>query len=430
MDLLRDINIDFMKWRRFWVAISLIVIAIGLVAMFAVSHLNMGIDFAGGTQLTLKFRDQPNVDALRSLLEQAGMPEAAIQRYGKEADHSVMLRMPTVKGTEEGSGAKLLGALNAKFNGDAGETFDLNQQGTASVASLLERLDPDGVGASQAASHYGGVADAIAAVRKQSGIVTEWSQLAVAGVSPKDVAALQGNARLGNFAVLSLENVGPQVGSELRRRGLLAVVFSLLGMLAYIWFRFELRFGIGAIMASIHDVLVTLGLFTIAGFEFNLTTIAAFLTLVGYSTNDTVIIFDRVRENMRKQRGVPLIEVMNHSINQTLPRTILTGGTVFVAALALFVLGGDVIRGFAFIMTVGVIVGTYSSIYIASPFALLWERWFPVKGGVAGPKTATKPTAPRAPAGPAPTAGGETANGKPASKPASRPRPAGSRRRR
>ncbi len=159
------------------------------------------------------------------------------------------------------------------------------------------------------------------------------------------------------------------------------MALSLLGMLVYIWFRFELRFGIGAIMACLHDVLVTLGLFALAGFEFNLTTIAAFLTLIGYSVNDTVVIFDRIRENMRKTRRKPLIDIMNESINQTLSRTILTGGsTLLDPGRAAAALGGDVIRGFAFVMLVGILVGTYSSIYVASPFALLWEQYFGSRG--------------------------------------------------
>jgi preprotein translocase SecF subunit len=146
-------------------------------------------------------------------------------------------------------------------------------------------------------------------------------------------------------------------------------------MLVYIWIRFELRFGVGAIMACIHDVLVTLGLFALFGYEFNLTTIAAFLTLIGYSVNDTVVIFDRIRENMRKSRRKPLIDTMNESINQTLSRTILTGGSTLLVLAALLWLGGDVIQGFAFVMLVGILVGTYSSIYVASPFALLWEQY-------------------------------------------------------
>ena len=178
-------------------------------------------------------------------------------------------------------------------------------------------------------------------------------------------------------------------------------------MLAYIGLRFELRFGIGAVMASIHDVLVTLGLFIVMRFEFNLTTIAAFLTLIGYSTNDTVVIFDRVRENMRKNRRKPLIEVMNESINQTLSRTIMTGGLTMLTVAALLVLGGDVLRGFAFVMTVGIIVGTYSSVYVASPFALLWEQLFGTKSRIRGEVTGAAPAGagpPERPAGPRPPA--------------------------
>jgi preprotein translocase SecF subunit len=181
---------------------------------------------------------------------------------------------------------------------------------------------------------------------------------------------------MGEFAVVGTETVGPQIGEELRRKGFMAVALSLLGMMVYIWFRFELRFGIGALMAVLHDVLVTLGLYALSGFEFNLTTIAAFLTLVGYSVNDTVVVFDRVRENMRKSRRMPLLEVLNLSLNQTLSRTVLTAGTTLLATASLLAFGGDVLRGFAFVLTVGVVVGTYSTIYIASAFTLLWEQLF------------------------------------------------------
>ena len=185
---------------------------------------------------------------------------------------------------------------------------------------------------------------------------------------------------MGQFSVLGAENVGPQIGSELRQKGILAVLSSLIGMLAYIWFRFELRFGIGALVAVVHDVAIVLGFYAIAEFEFNLTTIAAFLTLIGYSVNDSVVVFDRVRENIRRSRSRPLEETMNLSINQTLSRTVLTSGTTLLALGCLLFLGGDVLRGFAFILTIGIVVGTYSSIYVASPFALLWEQLF---GGAA-----------------------------------------------
>jgi preprotein translocase subunit SecF len=209
------------------------------------------------------------------------------------------------------------------------------------------------------ATPYGAAADALLAQRRKSGMFATWDDVAhTPGLSPAALAALKEQAFLGDYAVLGVENVGPQIGKELRRQGLWAVGLSLAGMLAYIGLRFELRFGIGAVMASIHDVLITLGLFILFRFEFNLTTIAAFLTLVGYSTNDTVVIFDRMRENMRKNRRKPLIEVMNESINQTLSRTIMTSGLTMLTVAALLALGGDVLRGFAFVMTVGIIIGT------------------------------------------------------------------------
>lgn len=401
MQLLRDTNIDFLKYRRFWIAFSLAVIAVGLVAIFYHGKLNVGIDFAGGTQATLKFSERPDVQALRDIAGGAGFREAVIQRFGEVGTNEVMVRIPIVEGSEEGGGADLLAALDARYNPGAGGALDVNRSGSDALAALLAERDPDGVGAAAAGSHYEGVADAILAVRKDLGLFTGWSQVSGApGVSGAVSSLLQSQARLGSFAVLSLENVGPQVGAELRQRGVLAVVFSLLAMMVYIWIRFELRFGIGAVMASLHDVLVTVGLFALAGFEFNLTTVAAFLALVGYSINDTVVVFDRVRENMRKHRTEPLMQLMNRSINQTLSRTVLTAGTTLLASGTLLFLGGEVIRGFAFVMTIGVIVGTYSSIFIAPQFALLWEQLVGRRGEAADKPAATAGKGAPAPAKP------------------------------
>lgn len=379
MDFLHNTHIDFMKYRKVWVWVSLTLVAVGvasIVAPASVLHVNLGIDFAGGTQMILKFPKKPEVEALRKLVDSTGVRDAQIQRYGDESYNAVIVRTSIVKGSEEGSGTKVIAALNKEFNASA-TGVDLNQLGTESIAALLAQLDPDHVaaqGAVAAQQHYQPLAAQIMQARKQHGLLTSWDQ--IQGVSPAALELIKQNARLGYFAVLSVENVGPQAGAELRRKGLLAVGWALLGMLIYIGIRFQLPYGVGATMATIHDVLVTVGLFTVAGFEWNLTTIAAFLTLIGYSTNDTVVTFDRVRENLRKSKGEPLIDVMNRSINQTLSRTLLTGGTVFLAAGSLYLLGGEVLRGFAFIITIGVIVGTYSSVYVASPFALLWVNYF------------------------------------------------------
>ncbi len=380
MEFFRDARFDFMKYRKFWISVSLVLLAVGIFAMFVHGRLNLGIEFAGGTQVTLKFRDEPVIDELRAIIGSAGVGEAQIQRFGEEGAHEVLVKAPNLPGREEGSRDEIVSALDARYNPEARGLFDLNQRGRDALAELLLDLDPDRLRAQDDASaraHYEGVAEALMEVRREKGLLRSWDELAgAAGLSPQGLAALKERAHLGGFAVLGVENIGPQIGAELRRKGVLAVLFSLIGMLVYIWFRFELRFGIGALMAAAHDVIVTLGLFALAGYEFNLTTIAAFLTLIGYSVNDTVVIFDRVRENMRAKRSMPLVDLMNVSINQTLSRTILTGGATLLAVGALFVLGGDVLRGFSFILTVGVVVGTYSSIYIASPFALLWEHLF------------------------------------------------------
>lgn len=401
MDLLRNTNIDFMKYRKFWVVISFVTIIAGMLLMFFHGRLNVGIDFAGGTQLTLKFREQPDVQLIRHLLDASSTEDVQIQRFGKVEDNQIIVRTPIAAGTEEGRATQIIEALTKQFNPQA-KGVDLNQVGTGTVTELLVRLNPDGLATDDpgASAHYGAIAESILAARKTTGLFVNWEAVAASpGLTGKTLEALKGAASVGNFGVLASENVGPQVGAELRQRGLLAVVGSLIGMLIYIWVRFELRFGVGATMASLHDVLVTLGLFAVAGYEFNLTTIAAFLTLVGYSVNDTVVTFDRVRENMAKNRSESMLTVLNKSINQTLSRTILTGGTVILASFTLFLFGGDVIRGFAFIMTVGVIVGTYSSIYIASPFALYWESWFGnakkvVKGGAKGDAKPAARTAP------------------------------------
>jgi preprotein translocase subunit SecF len=386
MQFLRDTNIDFMKHRKAWIAFSFAVMVVGLVSIFFLDRLNLGLDFVGGTQLTIKFKSTPDVEQLRETLAGAGFREAQIQRFGAEGEHEIIVRTQLVEGQEEASAQALLAALGEKFGGATGE--DLNQIGAPSIAALLAKLNPDGVPEETAAGYYGAVASGI-----------DWSQVQrAAGLTQKAFSALQGAASFGEFSVLANESVGPQVGAELRQRSFLAVVFSLLGVLVYLWIRFELRWAVGATMATLHDVLITLGNFALVGYEFNLTTIAAFLTLVGYSVNDKIVSFDRVRENLRKSHSGDVVALLNRSLNQMLSRTLLTGGTTIMATAMLWLFGGDAIRGFSFIILVGVIVGTYSSIYIASPFALLWEQWFGGRGKRedAKPKSKAKPAAPAA----------------------------------
>ena len=199
------------------------------------------------------------------------------------------------------------------------------------------------------------------------------------GLSENVKTALKNRFGRESLEVRRVEMVGPKVGKDLRKKGMLAVTFSILGMLIYIWWRFELRFGVGAILCLIHDVTITLGALSLANKPVDLPIIAALLTVVGYSVNDTIIISDRIRENLKKMSRGRLRDIVNKSINQTLSRTCITAGTTLMVVIALFFLGGEVIHDFAFTLLVGICIGTYSSIFIASPLLIVWERLFPKK---------------------------------------------------
>lgn len=382
MEFFRDSNIQFMRYRKYWMVLSLALLMVSVLMVFVHKRLNLGIDFAGGTQLTLKFAEPIEIEELRDIVLEAGVSDAIIQGFGIAGANEALIKTPIIEGSEEGSQGLVVSALDVALDNNATE-IDLNRVGREAVESFLSSRDPDAMitGLTDAGdvdrAPYRAAADALLDLRRELGLISDWASVkALPEITPQIAQALESGTRLGKFSVLGAENVGPQIGSELRRKGLLAIVSSLIGMLVYIWFRFELRFGVGAVVAVAHDVFITVGLYALADFEFNLTTVAAFLTLVGYSVNDTVVVFDRVRENLRRSRSRSLEETMNLSLNQTLSRTVLTSGTTLLVVGSIFFLGGDVLRGFAFILMVGVIVGTYSSIYVASPFALLWESLF------------------------------------------------------
>jgi preprotein translocase subunit SecF len=193
------------------------------------------------------------------------------------------------------------------------------------------------------------------------------------------VDALQ--AHYGNpFTVRNVQVVGPTVGKQLEKQALLATLYSMLGMLVYLWFRFQLIYGVAAVVACFHDTLITVGAFALTNREISLTVIAAILTLVGYSMNDTIVVFDRIRENLRLSRRESLPDVVNRSINQTLSRTVLTSGLTFLTVLSLYVFGGEVLRNFSFALVVGILIGTYSSIAVAAPMLVAWQQWRASRG--------------------------------------------------
>jgi len=212
--------------------------------------------------------------------------------------------------------------------------------------------------------------------KNAQGVLTNFADLtSVNGVTPPVLASLKDGYALGPFTIRNVEIVGPKVGAELRLQAVYVTLYALAGMLVYIAFRFEWVYGAAAVLAVFHDVLITLGFFSLLHFEISLTVIAALLTLVGYSMNDTIVIFDRIRENNRLLRKESFADVVNKSINQTLSRTILTSGLTFLTVLVLFLMGGQVLRAFSFALVVGIVVGTYSSFGIAAPLVVAWVNW-------------------------------------------------------
>jgi preprotein translocase subunit SecF len=210
--------------------------------------------------------------------------------------------------------------------------------------------------------------------KNKGGVLNAMEELKAAA-PPEVVASLSDGFFLSNFAVKNVAIVGPQVGEQLRRQALLAVLYSLIGMLVYLWFRFEWIYGLAAVVTVFHDTLITVGAFSLANKEITLTVIAAILTLVGYSNNDTIVVFDRIRENIKLLRRERLADIVNRSINQTLSRTILTAGLTFLTVLALYLFGGEVLKGFSFALVIGILIGTYSSIAIAAPILVAYQDW-------------------------------------------------------
>jgi preprotein translocase subunit SecF len=279
----------------------------------------------------------------------------------------------------------------------AGGTVVINQyENAVTVQQVREALDKNfpGGGQNVIVQSYGDPAQHQMMIRVPSIGAEQGQSLSVVAQQAND-ALKKGN--LGNFTTVSTEIVGPTVGAELTRRGIWATVLSLVGILAYLAFRFQFSFGVGAVVATAHDLLITLAFIAFFRYDFTLNVIAALLTMTGYSTNDTIVIFDRIRENMRSMRRDSLNNIINASVNQTLGRTIIVSGTALLTALALFFFGGEVLHGFAFTMVVGIITGTYSSVFIAAAIVSLWRGTGPTRAAAHAPATAA-PTAPQQPA--------------------------------
>jgi preprotein translocase subunit SecF len=327
VEFFHGVNIDWLGKKWYFLAFSLIFSVAGLLSMAwhwkqTGYPVPLGVDFRGGTEVQVQFKQRPDIGAIRQAVDTAGFKDAKIQNYGGSAERNeVLISLPEEH--NEGS-------------------LDVGRQ---KVVSALHQ-------------YYAS--------------------------NPFDDAGVK------------VDVVGPTVGRQLEKQAGLATLYSLGGMLVYLWFRFQLIYGVAAVVACFHDTLITVGAFSLAtafGFsnmEISLTVIAAILTLVGYSMNDTIVVFDRIRENLRLSRREKLPDVVNRSINQTLSRTVLTSGLTFLTVLSLYIFGGQVLRGFSFALVVGILIGTYSSIAIAAPMLVAWQEWRTSKG-----KTVVLPAARR-----------------------------------
>jgi len=383
MELFKQPNIDWMGKAKYFFALSGILLVIGWADILFHGGIRYGIDFRGGTNVDVRFAQTPNIDNLRSGLQAQGLGSSEIQSISDIANPSaneVMIFVEqggqTDQALDEGRN-KVLNALKATYGLTDASKPDFNSATPATLAAYLSQRDPLGLSVN-AGDKYQALAKSLLAFRDKdkSGVLTNLDDLSrVDGATPGVISALKDNYSLAPFAIRNAEIVGAKVGGELRNQAIRVTLYALAGMLVYIAFRFEWVFGAAAVIAVFHDVLITLGLFKIFGFEISLTVIAALLTLVGYSMNDTIVIFDRIRENNRLLRKEAFADVVNKSINQTLSRTILTSGLTFLTVLVLFLMGGQVLRAFAFALVVGIVVGTYSSFGIAAPLVVAWHKW-------------------------------------------------------
>ncbi len=324
MEFFRNPNVNWLGWKWYFLAFSMIFSVAGIVKMSwnwehpvggMRSPVPLGVDFRGGTQVDVQFTNPPDIDAIRRAVEAAGVKDAVITSFGPAADHQVLISLP-----EETNEAAL-------------------DTGREEIESALQ-------------AHY--------------------------------------NNYFNPNTGVKVDVVGPTVGRQLEKQATLATLYSMLGMLIYLWFRFQLIYGVAAVVACFHDTLITVGAFALTGREISLTVIAAILTLVGYSMNDTIVVFDRIRENLRLSRRESLTDLVNRSINQTLSRTVLTSGLTFLTVLSLFIFGGEVLNGFSFALVVGILIGTYSSIAIAAPMLVAWQEYRAGKGRAASLPAARK----------------------------------------
>ena len=373
MELFKNTNFDFLGKKWPFIILSLLVTAAGMVSLAMHGGPRYGIDFTGGANMMLRFNHEPPVDQIRKALSEKIHGEISVQQVTGKQD--VIVGTQIASEAQLNQNRQLIEDTLLSTFGAGGGKLDLNNSSSEQLADRLrEPLLTAGVPLSE--QELQDLCKRIEQNRaSKGGILNSLDELSqVQGVTPQVLEALKKECSLGPFTILSAEMVGPKVGAELRKQAILATLYALGGMLVYIAFRFEWIYGAAAVIACFHDTIITIGLFSLFNKEITLTVVAALLTLVGYSMNDTIVVFDRIRENLKILRREKLENVINISVNQTLSRTVLTSGLTLLTALSLFIFGGQVLNGFSFALVMGIIFGTYSSVFIASPILLLWQN--------------------------------------------------------
>jgi preprotein translocase subunit SecF len=375
VEFFRNPNIDFLSKKWYFIAFSLVFSVAGILSMLFWHGIPLGIDFRGGTLVYVKYSHTPNDNAVRSDMDRAGLHNVRIQRFGAVESNEILIDLPLQETSEQAldrGKTQIIDALGK--NAPAGKP-DLNNTSALSLSAYLMQKDPLHLG-TDAQQRYSAIAQTIVNYRDKTkgGVLASFDELK--GVAePAVLASIQQDFFLSDFGVYQVEIVGPQVGAQLRKQAILATLYSLAGMLIYLAFRFEFIYGVAAVITVFHDTLITLGAFSLTNKPISLTVIAAILTLIGYSNNDTIVVFDRIRENLKLMRREKLSDIVNRSINQTLSRTILTAGLTFLTVLALYLFGGEVLHGFSFALVIGILIGTYSSIAIAAPILVAYQDW-------------------------------------------------------
>ena len=385
MELFKNTNFDFLGKKWPFIILSLVVTAAGLGSLAIKGGPKYGIDFTGGANLLLRFNHEPPMDKIRNALNNKIQGDISVQQVNGTQD--VMVGTQIADERELNQNRKVIeDTLLSTFGAGEGK-LDLNNSSAEQLADRLrEPLLTAGVPLSE--QDLQDLCHAVEQYRaSKGGILNSVDELsAVKGVTPPVLQALKKECTLGPFTILSADVVGPRIGRDLQRQAILATLYALGGMLVYVAFRFEWIYGAAAVIACFHDTIITIGLFSLFNKEITLTVVAALLTLVGYSMNDTIVVFDRIRENLKLMRREKLEDLINISVNQTLSRTVLTSGLTLLTALSLFLFGGQVLNGFSFALVMGIIFGTYSSVFIASPILIFWQNVVESRKGGSGSK--------------------------------------------